>query len=56
MEAAHCKLDVWLMPVIPATREVEIGGLWFYTSPGQRDPISKNKLGRWYTFVTPGTW
>jgi hypothetical protein len=24
----------WLMPIIPATREAETGGLWFKASPG----------------------
>jgi hypothetical protein len=27
----------WYMPVIPATWEVEIGGLWLETSPGKTE-------------------
>jgi hypothetical protein len=35
----------WLMSMIPATWEAEVGGLWFKGSPGKGTrPYLKNKL------------
>jgi hypothetical protein len=43
------------MPIILATQEVEMGGLWFKTSLGknEQNPISKNKLGIVMNAVVP---
>jgi hypothetical protein len=48
----------WHTAVIPATQEVEIGGLWFKASPGtsSQDSVSKRSQVWWYTLVIPATW